>query len=120
MTMTKQHKTPIEYKPHSRIMLDNHGETHGVGGSPANEGVGVSREVGSLPKVCGIDSFGLMDIRVVDDILDALICDEDSFGSKKSGSGDIEIRFGDKVYCGLSCEEFRDFGNLYFVIRIKE
>jgi hypothetical protein len=119
MTMTKQHKTPIEYKPHSRIMLDNHGETHGVGGSPANEGVGVSREVGSLPKVCGIDSFGLMDIRVVDDILGALICDEDSFGKKKYEGDDIVVKFGGESYLGASLEEFMDMGHRYFVVRIK-
>ena len=35
------------------------GDKQGVGGSPAHEGVGVSREVGSLPKVFGIKKVGI-------------------------------------------------------------
>ena len=62
----------------------------------------------------------IMSIRTEEDVLSALICGEDAFGKVKYIGDDITIGFGGKVRCGLSVEEFRDCGHLYYVIKVKE
>lgn len=62
----------------------------------------------------------IMDIRTEEDILNALICGEDSFSNVKYVGGDICVSFGGKTRLGLTLEEFRDMGHLYYVIKVKE